>query len=51
MFRANLYYKFVADEDGQLTKLSIYGLNRGETADMSGEYPFSVTRLGRSNQD
>jgi hypothetical protein len=40
---ANLYYKFVADEDGQLTKLSVYGLNRGETADMSGEYPFTVT--------
>jgi len=39
---ADLYYKFVADEDGQLTKLSVYGLNRGETADMSGSYPFSV---------
>ncbi|MDX9902703.1 MAG: RagB/SusD family nutrient uptake outer membrane protein [Bacteroidales bacterium] len=36
---ANLYYRYVADEDGQKTKLEIYGLNRGETADMSGEYP------------
>ncbi|MDF1559787.1 MAG: RagB/SusD family nutrient uptake outer membrane protein [Bacteroidales bacterium] len=36
---ANLYYRYVADEDGQKTKLQIYGLNRGETADMSGEYP------------
>jgi len=34
----NLYYKYVADEDGQATKLDIYGLNRGETADMSGSY-------------
>jgi hypothetical protein len=39
---ANLYYKYVADEDGKLTRLNIYGLNRGETADMSGSYPFSV---------
>ena len=39
---SNLYYKYVADEDGKLTKLSIYGLNRGETADMSGSYPYSV---------
>jgi hypothetical protein len=36
---ANLYYRYVADEDGLKTKLQIYGLNRGETADMSGEYP------------
>jgi hypothetical protein len=35
---SNLYYKYVADEDGQQTKLQIYGLNRGETADMSGQY-------------
>lgn len=35
---ANLYYRYVADEDGLRTKLEIYGLNRGETADMSGEY-------------
>jgi hypothetical protein len=34
----NLYFKYVADEDGKLTRLSIYGLNRGETADMSGSY-------------
>ncbi len=38
----NLYYKFVADEDGKLTKIQVYGLNRGETADMSAEYPNSV---------
>jgi hypothetical protein len=35
---SNLYYKYVPDEDGLRTKLDIYGLNRGETADMSGEY-------------
>jgi hypothetical protein len=35
---ANLYYRYVADEDGLITKLDIYGLNRGETADMSGQY-------------
>ncbi len=34
----NLYYRYVADEDGLITKLDIYGLNRGETADMSGQY-------------
>jgi hypothetical protein len=34
----NLYYRYVADEDGLRTKLDIYGLNRGETADMSAEY-------------
>jgi starch-binding outer membrane protein, SusD/RagB family len=39
---ANLYYKYVTDEDGKITKLSIYGLNRGETANMSGSYPYSV---------
>jgi len=38
----NLYYKYVADEDGKLTRLSVYGLNRGETADMSGSYTNSV---------
>jgi hypothetical protein len=38
----NLYYKYVADEDGKLTRLSIYGLNRGETADMSGQYTNSL---------
>lgn len=38
----NLYYKYVADKDGKLTKLSIYGLNRGETADMSGSYSNSL---------
>jgi len=36
---ANLYYKYVADEDGQMTRLAIYGLNRGETADMSATFP------------
>jgi len=36
---ANLYYRYVADEDGLNTKLDIYGLNRGETADMSATYP------------
>jgi hypothetical protein len=35
---SNLYYNYVPDEDGLRTKLDIYGLNRGETADMSGEY-------------
>jgi hypothetical protein len=35
---SNLYYRYVADEDGQPTKLQIYGLNRGETADMSAQY-------------
>jgi starch-binding outer membrane protein, SusD/RagB family len=40
---ADLYYKYVADENGQLTKLNIYGLNRGETLDMSGSYPNKVT--------
>jgi starch-binding outer membrane protein, SusD/RagB family len=41
---ANLYYNFVADEKPQqtlgakLTKLQIYGLNRGETQDMSATY-------------
>lgn len=35
---ANLYYRYAADEDGQQTKLQIYGLNRGETDDMSGQY-------------
>jgi starch-binding outer membrane protein, SusD/RagB family len=38
----NLYYKYVADEDGKLTRISVYGMNRGETADMSGEYTNSV---------
>jgi hypothetical protein len=38
----NLYYRYIADEDGKLTKLSIYGLNRGETADMSGSYTNSL---------
>jgi hypothetical protein len=35
----DLYYRYVADEDGKITKLDIYGLNRGETEDMSGTYP------------
>ncbi|TFH48693.1 MAG: RagB/SusD family nutrient uptake outer membrane protein, partial [Bacteroidia bacterium] len=35
---SNLYYRYVADEDGLRTKLDIYGLNRGENSDMSGEY-------------
>ncbi len=35
---SNLYFRYVADEDGLITKLDIYGLNRGETADMSGSY-------------
>ncbi|OFY67092.1 MAG: carbohydrate-binding protein SusD [Bacteroidetes bacterium RBG_13_43_22] len=39
---SNLYYKYIADEDGKLTKLDIYGLNRGETADMSGTYNYTV---------
>lgn len=39
---ANLYYKYVADEDGKLTRISVYGLNRGETADMSAQYTNSV---------
>lgn len=42
----NLYYRYVADEiknnTTYNTKLQIYGLNRGETADMSGEYPIVV---------
>lgn len=40
---SDLYYRYVADEDGRLTKLNIYGLNRGETADMSADYPFVVS--------
>ena len=32
---ATIYYRYAADEDGN-TKLEFYGLNRGETADMSG---------------
>lgn len=39
---SNIYYKYVADEDGKLTKISAYGLNRGETADMSGSYTNSI---------
>ena len=39
---ANLYYRYVADEDGRITKIQAYGLNRGETADMSGEYSYSI---------
>jgi hypothetical protein len=39
---SNIYYKYVADEDGKLTKISAYGLNRGETADMSGSYSNSI---------
>ncbi len=35
----NLYFRYIADEDGKLTKLQVYGLNRGETADMSATYP------------
>jgi hypothetical protein len=35
---SNLYYRYVADEDGLKTKLDIYGLNRGENADMSADY-------------
>ena len=38
----DLYYNYVADEDGKLTRLSIYGLNRGETADMSGSYTYAL---------
>jgi hypothetical protein len=40
---SNLYFRYVADEvrnnTSYNTKLQIYGLNRGETADMSGSYP------------
>jgi len=39
---SNIYYKYVTDEDGKLTKISAYGLNRGETQDMSGSYTNSV---------
>jgi hypothetical protein len=39
---SNIYYKYVADEDGKMTKISAYGLNRGETADMSGSYSNSI---------
>jgi starch-binding outer membrane protein, SusD/RagB family len=35
----NLYYKYILDEDGvNNTKLEIYGLNRGETSDMSATH-------------
>ena len=47
----NLYYKYVADEDGKLTKLKFYGLNRGETADMSAEYTNLLSILGRTDKD
>jgi starch-binding outer membrane protein, SusD/RagB family len=43
---ANLYYKYIADEVKNSTtyntRLSIYGLNRGETANMSGSYTNSL---------
>ncbi len=39
---SNLYFKYVADEDGRMTRLSVYGLNRGETSDMSGSYTNSL---------
>jgi len=45
---SNLYYKFVADEkviNDKLTKLQIYGLNRGENDDVYGaaNYPNKVS--------
>jgi hypothetical protein len=43
---ANLYFRYVADEKKNNTvyntRLQIYGLNRGETSDMSGSYPGAV---------
>ncbi len=42
----NLFYRYVADEDGKITKLEIYGLNRGENSDMSGEYPGVMVWVG-----
>jgi starch-binding outer membrane protein, SusD/RagB family len=39
----NLYFKFVADEDGKETKLAIYGLNRGETGPPPADYTSMFT--------
>ncbi|MBN2350298.1 MAG: RagB/SusD family nutrient uptake outer membrane protein [Bacteroidales bacterium] len=48
---SNLYFRYVADEDGLQTKLEIYGLNRGETEDMSSEYPSFMEWVGPDQID
>lgn len=44
---ATVYYKYAADG----VTLQFYGLNRGETLDMSGTYPTNVTYVGTSKID
>jgi hypothetical protein len=44
---ATLYYKYATDG----VSLSIYGLNRGETADMSGSYTYNALYVGPTKLD
>ena len=44
---ATIYYKYAADG----VSLSFYGLNRGETADMSGSYTFSAPYVSPTKLD
>jgi hypothetical protein len=44
---ATIYYKYAADG----VSLSFYGLNRGETSDMSGSYTFSAPYVGPAKLD
>jgi hypothetical protein len=44
---ATIYYKYAADG----VSLSIYGLNRGETTDMSGSYTFSAPYVSPAKLD
>ena len=44
---STVYYKYAADE----VSLSIYGLNRGETADMSGSYTYNALYVGPTKLD
>jgi hypothetical protein len=44
---STVYYKYAADG----VSLSIYGLNRGETADMSGSYTYNALYVGPTKLD
>jgi hypothetical protein len=44
---ATIYYKYASDG----ISLSIYGLNRGETTDMSGSYTYSAPYVGPTKLD
>jgi len=44
---STIYYKYATDG----ITLQIYGLNRGETADMSGSYPYTATFVSPTKLD